>query len=405
MVICDSGNEFKGKFERGCESQGILQHVILPECPWENGKAERHGGWLKEKLDKEVNSGACTFTSLQELDEFLTYLTAAKNRWFSRSGYTPAALVFGETPRIPGDLLSDDFPGLCAHEDAHSDPHGIDEASTEFRRRQEIREKAKQAALEQTSKEAISRAVRSATHQCRHWAPGQWVYVFRRGRPSQELHPRDRWVGPGVVVLANNRVIYVAMRTRLWRCAPEQLRAAMPSEVLGKEIASSPGLAELLRQVNSGTYKGAVDVSRERYPDQAEHFHPVERDQQGVGGVPSSLEAQPTEAPAEVIPLPPGLVPIPGRGAEEEQPPVPISRRVSVDSNRTISEPEPLPTATPHENSQPLESIAEEPGTEEPRPTKAPRREPTAAAAATPTTVLKETPELQDLQWDHSCRS
>ena len=124
--------------------------------------------------------------------------------------------------------------------------------------------------------------MRSATHQCRHWAPGQWVYVFRRGRPSQELHPRDRWVGPGVVVLANNRVIYVAMRTRLWRCAPEQLRAAMPSEVLGKEIASSPGLAELLRQVNSGTYKRAVDVSRERYPDQAEHFHPVERDQQGV---------------------------------------------------------------------------------------------------------------------------
>ena len=290
--------------------------------------------------------------------------------------------MHGETPRIPGDLLSDDFPGLCAHEDAHSDPHGIDEASTEFRRRQEIREKAKQAALEQTSKEAISRAVRSATHQCRHWAPGQWVYVFRRGRPSQELHPRDRWVGPGVVVLANNRVIYVAMRTRLWRCAPEQLRAAMPSEVLGKEIASSPGLAELLRQVNSGTYKGAVDVTRERHPDQAEHLHPVERDQQGVGGVPSSLEAQPTEAPAEVIPLPPGLVPIPGQGAEEERPPVPISRRVSVDSNRTISEPEPLPTATPHENSQPLESIAEGPGTEEPRPTKAPRREQMAAAAA-----------------------
>ena len=96
MLVCDSGNEFKGRFERGCESQGILQHVILPECPWQNSKAERHGGWLKEKLDKEVNSGSCTFTSLLELDEFLTYITAAKNRWFSRSGYTPAALVFGQ---------------------------------------------------------------------------------------------------------------------------------------------------------------------------------------------------------------------------------------------------------------------------------------------------------------------
>lgn len=132
---------------------------------------------MKEKLDKEVNAGSCTLTSLAELDEFLTHLTTAKNRWFSRSGYTPAALVFGETPRIPGELLSDDFPGLCGHEDAHADPYGVDEASTEFRRRHEIRERARQAAMEQTSKEAISRAVKSATHQSRDWAPAQWVYV------------------------------------------------------------------------------------------------------------------------------------------------------------------------------------------------------------------------------------
>ena len=380
MAICDSGNEFKAKFERGCESQGILQHVILPECPWENSKAERHGGWLKEKLDKEVNSGACTFTTLQELDEFLTYLTAAKNRWFSRSGYTPAALVFGETPRIPGDLLSDDFPGLCAHEDAHSDPYGVDEASTEFRRRQEIREKARQAALEQTSKEAVSRAVKSATHQSRHWAPGQWVYVFRRGRPSQELHPRDRWVGPGVVVLANNRVIYVAMRTRLWRCAPEQLRAAMPSEVLGKEIASSPGLAELLRQVNSGTYKGAVDVTRERFPDNSEQFHPVERDHQGVGAL-QPQDERPTEAPAEVIPLPPGLAPV--ARADPEARTATESRRASMDSIRTVSEPEPLPTPLQVESNEPLETIVEEAEPVEPRPAKVPRREEDADASAT----------------------
>ena len=389
MVICDSGNEFKSKFERGCESQGILQHVILPECPWENSKAERHGGWLKEKLDKEVNSGTCTFTSLLELDEFLTYLTAAKNRWFSRSGYTPAALVFGETPRIPGELLSDDFPGLCAHDDSYADPYGVDEASAEFKRRHEIRERARQAALEQTSKEAISRAAKAASHQTRHWAPGQWVYVFRRGRPSQELHPRDRWVGPGVVILANNRVIYVAMRTRLWRCAPEQLRAAMPSEILGKEIASSPGLAELLRQVNSGTYKGAVDVTRERPPGNGEQYHPVERDQQGVGAIqPERREDQPTEAPAEVIPLPPGLLPIGTQPINTEAAQIPAPRRISMDSTRTLSEPEP-PPANPLELMSPLEPISEEVEPSSSRPTKAPRREeadPTSIEPSQPTT-------------------
>ncbi len=361
MLICDSGNEFKSRFERGCESQGILQHVILPECPWQNSKAERHGGWLKEKLDKEANSGSCTFTSLLELDEFLTYLTAAKNRWFSRSGYTPAALVFGETPRISGELLSDDFPGLCGHEDAHSDPYGVDDASAEFKRRHEIRERARQAAMEQTSKEAISRAVKSATHQSRNWAPGQWVYVFRRGRPSQELHPRDRWVGPGVVVLSNNKTIYVAMRTRLWRCAPEQLRAALPSEVLGKDIASSPGLAELLRQVNSGTYKGAVDITKERFPAGDEQLAPVERDEQGVGQVQDMPAVdRPTEAPQDVVPVPPGLLPVGPSSAPVTEGSETRGRRRSLESNQTVSEPEPVPSQSGTPRLPMLPSIPED---------------------------------------------
>ena len=54
VVICDAGNEFKALFERGLELAGVYQHVILPECPWQNGKAERHGGWLKDRLDAEI---------------------------------------------------------------------------------------------------------------------------------------------------------------------------------------------------------------------------------------------------------------------------------------------------------------------------------------------------------------
>ena len=389
MVICDSGNEFKGRFERGCESLGVLQHVILPECPWQNAKAERHGGWLKEKLDKEVNSGACTFTSFAELDDFLSFLTATKNRWFSRSGYTPAALVFGETPRIPGELLSDDFPGLCGHEDAYADPTGVDEAATEFRRRHEIRERARQAAMEQVSKEAISKAVRSSTHQGRHWAAGQWVYVFRKGRPSQELHPRDRWVGPGVVVLSNNRVVYVAMRTRLWRCAPEQLRAAMPSEVLGQELASSPGLAELLRQVNSGSYKGAVDITKEALPTSADQVAPVQQDHHGVIADHQQHQGReaPTEAPQEVTPVPEGILRSPNVIPGTELRPEPTSRRASLESTRTVSEPEPMPRPEDPPGLGPIqEDAAEEAMIEEiladPPPAKVPRLTPTTATEA-----------------------
>lgn len=303
MITCDSGSEFKGVFERGCEQMGILQHVIAPESPWQNAKAERHGGWLKEKLDREVSSGRCSFGSLPELDEFLAALTSAKNRWFNRGGYTPSTLVFGELPRIPDDLLSDDYPGLHGLHDAYSDPLGIDESAREYRKRHHIREKARQAALEQASHEAISKALRSATHQSKVWNPGQWVYVFRRGRPSQELHPRDRWVGPGVVLLANNRIVYVAMRARLWRCSPEQLRAAMPSEILGRDIATDPSMSELLRQVLSGSQAGAVDVAREGPPPLDESTMPVAH--QDVQVPSSDPLVQPRQAPQEVEVIPP----------------------------------------------------------------------------------------------------
>ena len=98
MVLCDAGNEFRGVFERGLEGLGILQHTILPEPPCQNAKAERHGGWLKTKLDAEINSGQCAFDSLAELDEYLAAITSTKNRWLNKGGYTPTQLVFGQLP-------------------------------------------------------------------------------------------------------------------------------------------------------------------------------------------------------------------------------------------------------------------------------------------------------------------
>ena len=356
MIICDSGSEFKGMFERGCESIGIMQHVCIPECPWENSKSERHGGWVKQKLDKEISSGRCSFATLLELDEFLNSLTTTKNRWFHRGGFSPATLVFGELPRVPGELLSDDHVGLSGIADQFEDPLEVDTAAGEFRRRFHIREQAKQLAMEQTSKDAISRAVKAAPHQSRTWAPGQWVYVFRRGRPSQELHPRDRWCGPGVVVLANNRIVYVAMRTRLWRCSPEQLRPAMPAEILGREIASDPGLSELLRQVVSGTRAGAVDVVKEGNPSASEaRFSPLDHDDQGCGQLEQVLPSDIPHVPS-VSPIPSGVLPVSQLDPPEVQPPPGLerarntpdpSRRRSITSQATEPEPAEEPLADP----------------------------------------------------------
>eukprot|EP00913_Durusdinium_trenchii_P022864 g21468.t1 len=383
LLVTDSGNEFRGAFERGLEFQGILQHVIHPECPWQNGKAERHGGWLKDRLDSELQSGRCIFTNLEELDEFIAAILSTKNRWLNKGGFTPAQLVFGELPRIPGELLAEDELGLHGLHDAHEDPAEVDEAAGEYRRRHQIRERARQLAMTQASREAIRRSRHAAPQQQRHWAPGQWVYVFRRARGNQDLHLRDRWVGPGVVVVANNDTIYVGMRTRLWRCSPGQLRAALPSEVLGRELATSPGLSELLRQVVAGTHAGAVDVQREGLPGPEDRLGPVHRIEEGVAAASSAPSQQPAvlPSPQELIPptveaIPPGLLPLghhrgermPSIAEEEERPSndptmeeLPhLSRRSSV--NEPASEPGeqpqasgPGPPALPDDPSAPAE--------------------------------------------------
>eukprot|EP00435_Cladocopium_sp_Y103_P028637 s478_g7.t1 len=347
MVICDAGNEFKGHFERSLENAGILQHVIHPEAPWENGKAERHGGWLKDRLDRELQSGRTVVQSLEDLDELLSSLTSTKNNWLNKGGFTPSQLVFGQMCRIPGELLTEDDLSLHGLQDAYEDPMEVDEAAGEYRRRHQIRERARQLAMEQSSKEAVRGAQHAAHQQPRKWNPGQWVYVFRRAKANQELHLRNRWVGPGLVVLDNNGTTYVAMRSRLWRCSSSQLRAALPSEILGKDLASDPGLAALLQRVVSGVRPGAVDVAKEGPPPQEGALAPVERVEDGVqmGDAPiqPNVPNEPVQhqAPQPVVPVPPGFLPIPPdpHVRVHERPPAPSSE---VSGSRRSSTNEPL---------------------------------------------------------------
>ena len=58
MIVTDGGSEFNDRFERGVEQFGIFQHVTDGESPWQNAKPERHGGWAKQRLERELSPGA-----------------------------------------------------------------------------------------------------------------------------------------------------------------------------------------------------------------------------------------------------------------------------------------------------------------------------------------------------------
>jgi IS30 family transposase len=76
LLISDGGSEFGARFARGLEQWGVCHHVCDADSPWQNGRVERHGGWVKERVRAELETGAALPASLQELDDLIFELVA-----------------------------------------------------------------------------------------------------------------------------------------------------------------------------------------------------------------------------------------------------------------------------------------------------------------------------------------
>ena len=261
VVITDGGMEFKARFERGLEQHSVLQAVTDIQSPWQNGRVERHGQWVKDRLELELSSGSSLVENYLDLEELAIEVVNCKNIWFSRGGYSPAQIVYGRNPRLPAELLSDANQNTPGWADILCDPSEMDTPAFEFKRASQIRDRAKQLAMEHSSREKLRDAAKPPLHRHRTWNPGQWVLVCRIAVGGE----RSRWVGPGLVILQNGHTVYVAMRSRLWKRNSDQLRPATPTEELGMQVLSSEQYRDLLQQMQSQR-TGAVDVAREGAP-------------------------------------------------------------------------------------------------------------------------------------------
>ena len=261
IMVTDGGMEFRGRFERGLEQHSVLQHTTDIQSPWQNGRVERHGQFVKSRLEMSLQSASSVVETLTDLEDLAIEIVSCKNQWFSRGGYSPAQLVYGRNPRLPSELLSDAELNSPGWADALCEPAELDTAGYEYRRSHNIREHAKKLAAEATSKEKIREASKPPMHRYRTWSAGQWVLVWRLARGTE----RARWVGPGLVILQNGHTVYVAMRSRLWKCNSDQLRPASSTEELAMEVVTSGQYRDLLQQMQ-GQRTGAIDVAREGTP-------------------------------------------------------------------------------------------------------------------------------------------
>ena len=349
VLICDGGSEFKDVFERSLEQLNVLQVVCDASSPWQNGRVERHGGWVKERAEQEVSAGQSVITSSDDLEELINQVVCHKNRWFSRGGFSPCQLVFGINPSIPADLLGDE-PQDLAWQDIEADAFDQDTAAAAFSKSHRIRQRARELCIKDAAGAKIRLSSKGRPHRQRQWALGQWVHVWRRLPGTGGGHlTRARWTGPGVVLLQSGHTVFVSMRARLWKCNSDQLRAASHYEAVGAALADARTLQELLDNSRQGRC-GAVDVASESPPPEHAEDETVPSREEGrtdhLPPIPEEEEALNPLAPTGDV--------VPGAGhalRPAQEPPVEVEvQRVQAPEAprvRTTSVEEPLAEPLP----------------------------------------------------------
>ena len=161
--------------------------------------------------------------------------------------------VFGENPRLPDSLLSDDAidPALLC-----------ENPSVDYQRAAEMRVAATRAWAALDSRTRMQRSLRARHRTTHNFVEGQLVFVWRQPRVGP-----GKWIGPGLIIIPTAGGCWVNMRGSLWRCSNEQLRPATNDESLGAELINRY-LGDLRwdLQRNRGPKK-YVDVTAEGIPD------------------------------------------------------------------------------------------------------------------------------------------
>ena len=175
-LVIDAASEMNSdEFQDFAKQRNIRCTTIAPEAHWQNGKIERHGGFLQEmlkKIDTEEN-----VNDYETLQSALNQCTRAKNTISIRHGYTPEMIVFGKHTRLPGSILGDEC--IPSHEAANESLESSSESAKKFKQMLRLREAAGRAFHSADNSEALRRAVlrRSTPHRGNH-VPGSWVIWY-----------------------------------------------------------------------------------------------------------------------------------------------------------------------------------------------------------------------------------
>ena len=242
-IAHDQGGEFLSQeWKDYLQSNSV--RPILSAAAWQRGRIERHGGIIKDMLDRMNHDKP--ITTMEQFDEILQQCFRAKNTLSIVQGYTPEQAVLGRASRLPASIVSDEQPS------SHDLSLGDDLASEKFRRQLDLRQAAREAFLKADNSDALRRAFhRQSRGTVHHWSCGQLCMYWDK-RKAPNMLEKGRWNGPAQVVCEESRtIVWVTHLNRLLRCAKENLRPVSLREFQTHSTFQSTSNPEQLKQMAS----------------------------------------------------------------------------------------------------------------------------------------------------------
>ena len=107
LLIDPSSSRFLAQGLEAANCDKVGQEYSLPDANEQpqplqlhEGPIQRVGSYLSQRIPKLVQESRAgqVLRNLNDLDEFMSTLVASKNPWFNEGGFSPAQLVFGQSP-------------------------------------------------------------------------------------------------------------------------------------------------------------------------------------------------------------------------------------------------------------------------------------------------------------------
>lgn len=222
-----------------CASAGTVLFKNAARAPWQQGKVERHGGLIKEIMEKSREEMPAS--TMDELIHILQACECANEK--ALKSLTQRQI--GQWPRVPSDLLSDEAIDPALQSQNRQD---------DFEKLMEMRRIAQNAFMKVASQDAAARALTARPRVQRQMNLGDIVYLYRVLKAKKTLHHsqatsstpekhsnKARWVGPGHVLATEGSVVWINNLGELWRAAIEQVRLATSDEKRGVEVINEKG--------------------------------------------------------------------------------------------------------------------------------------------------------------------